>query len=133
MQKNVPSYLLRFLLDRGGWPKKKLPECNFQENISNEVLCVTQPAHVMQRVFSSSIFLIIFYSCYYCSNWNLIFFKFPDAIKTLPPVTQFYTSIDAATQAELKAIDRPLHRDFWERFQKSLQYMNVSFSINTFY
>lgn len=49
--------------------------------------------------------------------------QFPDEIKALPPVTQFYTSIDASTQAELKAIDRPLHKDFWERFQQSLHNM----------
>lgn len=49
--------------------------------------------------------------------------QFPDAIKSLPPVTQLYASIDAATQSELKAIDRPLHKDFWERFQASLRYM----------
>ena len=52
--------------------------------------------------------------------------QFPHAIKSLPPVTQLYASIDAATQSELKAIDRPLHKDFWERFQASLRYMKVS-------
>ena len=58
---------------------------------------------------------------------NLLIIQFPDEIKALPPVTQFYTSIDASTQAELKAIDRPLHKDFWERFQQSLHNMKVSY------
>lgn len=49
--------------------------------------------------------------------------QFPDEILTLPPVTQLYASIDGSTKAEMKAIDRPLHRDFWERFQTSLKNM----------
>ena len=39
-------------------------------------------------------------------------------------VTQLYTSIDGSTKEELKAIDRPLHKDFWERFIQSLEHMN---------
>ncbi|KNZ58245.1 hypothetical protein VP01_196g14 [Puccinia sorghi] len=38
----------------------------------------------------------------------------------LPPVTQLYLSIDAGTKESLKSIDRPLHRDFWERFLESI-------------
>jgi tRNA wybutosine-synthesizing protein 1 len=36
-------------------------------------------------------------------------------MKTLPPVTQLYLSIDAGDKVSLKQVDRPLHRDFWER------------------
>ena len=42
--------------------------------------------------------------------------QFPDAMKMLKPVTQLYVSIDASTKEELKKIDRPLHKDFWERY-----------------
>ncbi|CAM9338445.1 unnamed protein product [Chrysoparadoxa australica] len=42
--------------------------------------------------------------------------QFPDRIAQLVPVTQLYVSIDAATKDSLKAIDRPLFKDFWERF-----------------
>jgi tRNA wybutosine-synthesizing protein 1 len=35
-------------------------------------------------------------------------------------VTQLYVSIDASNKDSLKKIDRPLHRDFWERFQECL-------------
>ncbi|KAJ3014650.1 S-adenosyl-L-methionine-dependent tRNA 4-demethylwyosine synthase [Thoreauomyces humboldtii] len=42
--------------------------------------------------------------------------QFPDAITALVPVTQLYVSIDAGTKEDLKAIDRPLFKDFWERF-----------------
>merc|ERR1719362_2534917 len=45
--------------------------------------------------------------------------QFPDAMKMLKPVTQLYVSIDASTKEELKKIDRPLHKDFWERFIES--------------
>lgn len=47
--------------------------------------------------------------------------QMPDAIRNLCPVTQLYVSIDAATPAELKAVDRPLFKDFWERFLDSLR------------
>ena len=46
--------------------------------------------------------------------------QFPDAISALVPVTQLYVSIDASTKDSLKKIDRPLFKDFWERFIQSL-------------
>ena len=46
--------------------------------------------------------------------------QFPEAISSLDPVTQLYVSIDASTKDTLKAIDRPLFKDFWERFISSL-------------
>lgn len=50
--------------------------------------------------------------------------QFPDKIKSLKPVTQLYVSVDAATKDSLKAIDRPLFGDFWERFIDSLKALN---------
>ncbi|KAL0557959.1 hypothetical protein IC582_006520 [Cucumis melo] len=50
--------------------------------------------------------------------------QFPDKIKLLKPVTQLYVSVDAATKESLKAIDRPLFGDFWERFIDSLKALN---------
>ncbi|CAL1276694.1 unnamed protein product [Larinioides sclopetarius] len=47
--------------------------------------------------------------------------QFPDAIKTLEPVTQLYVSVDASNEQSLKKIDRPLFRDFWQRFLDSLR------------
>mmetsp|Transcript_13128 Transcript_13128/g.15889 ORF Transcript_13128/g.15889 Transcript_13128/m.15889 type:complete len:704 (+) Transcript_13128:221-2332(+) len=46
--------------------------------------------------------------------------QFPDRILNLCPVTQLYVSVDAATEDTLKAIDRPLFKDFWQRFNDSL-------------
>jgi tRNA wybutosine-synthesizing protein 1 len=46
--------------------------------------------------------------------------QFPERIEQLDPVTQLYVSIDAATKDSLKAIDRPLFKDFWERYIASL-------------
>ncbi|KAK9813456.1 hypothetical protein WJX73_010618 [Symbiochloris irregularis] len=46
--------------------------------------------------------------------------QFPNRIRHLGPVTQLYVSVDAATRDELKAIDRPLFSDFWERFRECL-------------
>jgi tRNA wybutosine-synthesizing protein 1 len=42
--------------------------------------------------------------------------QFPEEIKTLKPVTQLYVSIDAGTKDSLKKVDRPLFKDFWERY-----------------
>jgi tRNA wybutosine-synthesizing protein 1 len=44
----------------------------------------------------------------------------PDQLATLKAVTQLYVSIDASNKDSLRKIDRPLHRDFWERFQRCL-------------
>ena len=46
--------------------------------------------------------------------------QFPDKIEELEPVTQLYVSVDAATKESLKAVDRPLFKDFWERYQACL-------------
>lgn len=46
--------------------------------------------------------------------------QFPEKIEQLRPVTQLYVSVDAATKETLKAVDRPLFEDFWERFLKSI-------------
>lgn len=40
----------------------------------------------------------------------------PAQLASLIPVTQLYVSIDASNKDSLRKIDRPLHRDFWERF-----------------
>ncbi|KAI5463257.1 radical SAM superfamily-domain-containing protein [Mariannaea sp. PMI_226] len=45
----------------------------------------------------------------------------PDQLAALKAVTQLYVSIDAADKESLRRIDRPLHRDFWERFQRCLE------------
>ena len=47
--------------------------------------------------------------------------QFPDAIKNLKPVTQLYVSVDAPTKESLKRIDRPLFKDFWQRYLDSLK------------
>ncbi|KKY36020.1 putative wyosine base formation [Diaporthe ampelina] len=45
----------------------------------------------------------------------------PDQLAALKHVTQMYVSIDASNKESLRKIDRPLHRDFWERFQRCLE------------
>ena len=47
--------------------------------------------------------------------------QFPDAIKALKPVTQLYVSVDAGNKENLKKIDRPLFKDFWQRYLESLK------------
>jgi tRNA wybutosine-synthesizing protein 1 len=48
----------------------------------------------------------------------------PDQLAALQPVTQLYVSIDASNRESLKRIDRPLHRDFWERLQRCLSILH---------
>ncbi|KAJ6655725.1 hypothetical protein lerEdw1_004778 [Lerista edwardsae] len=47
--------------------------------------------------------------------------QFPEEIRSLEPVTQLYVSVDASTRDSLKKIDRPLFKDFWQRFLDSLK------------
>ncbi|XP_066491310.1 S-adenosyl-L-methionine-dependent tRNA 4-demethylwyosine synthase TYW1-like isoform X2 [Tiliqua scincoides] len=47
--------------------------------------------------------------------------QFPEEIRNLEPVTQLYVSVDASTRDSLKKIDRPLFKDFWQRFLDSLK------------
>jgi len=51
--------------------------------------------------------------------------QFPDKIKALRVVTQLYVSIDAPTKEQLKAVDRPLFEDFWERFIDSIKELST--------
>lgn len=46
--------------------------------------------------------------------------QFPNEIKNMHPVTQLYVSVDAGTKDSLKKIDRPLFKDFWERYLQCL-------------
>uniref|UniRef100_A0A2I3SUU1 tRNA-yW synthesizing B n=1 Tax=Pan troglodytes TaxID=9598 RepID=A0A2I3SUU1_PANTR len=46
-------------------------------------------------------------------------------LKNLEPVTQLYVSVDASTKDSLKKIDRPLFKDFWQRFLDSLKALAV--------
>jgi tRNA wybutosine-synthesizing protein 1 len=48
----------------------------------------------------------------------------PDQLAALKAVTQLYVSIDASNKESLRKIDRPLHRDFWERFQRCLDILH---------
>ena len=47
--------------------------------------------------------------------------QFPDQLASLEPVTQLYLSVDASTKEALKAIDRPLFADYWDRFIRCMR------------
>lgn len=49
----------------------------------------------------------------------------PEQLKNLKRVTQLYVSIDAPTKSDLKKVDRPLYRDFWERLNNCLEILNT--------
>lgn len=49
--------------------------------------------------------------------------QYPEQIKSLKPITQLYLSLDAPDSILLKKIDIPLFKDYWERLQKSLEYL----------
>jgi len=50
--------------------------------------------------------------------------QYPDQIKNLKLVTQLYLSIDAPNKTLLKKIDLPIFDDYWERMNKSLEYLS---------
>ena len=50
--------------------------------------------------------------------------QFPEQIRTLKAVTQLYISMDAPEAGLLKQIDRPLFKDYWDRFVSSLEEMS---------
>lgn len=50
--------------------------------------------------------------------------QFPEQLKNMKPITQLYVSVDAPNKELLKEIDVPLFEDFWERFNKSLEYLS---------
>ncbi|SBS84273.1 tRNA-YW synthesizing protein, putative [Plasmodium ovale] len=47
--------------------------------------------------------------------------QFPSELKKLHKVTQLYISIDGPNRDALKNIDRPLFKDFWERYIKCIK------------
>ena len=56
----------------------------------------------------------------------------PDQLAALNPVTQLYVSIDASNAESLRRIDRPLHRDYWQRFTRCLDILREKrFSMRT--
>jgi len=50
--------------------------------------------------------------------------QYPESIRDLELVTQLYISVDAPNKELLKKIDKPLFSDYWERLNKSLEYMS---------
>ncbi len=45
--------------------------------------------------------------------------QYPERLEEITP-TQLYISLDAPNREAYKQIDRPMHKDYWERFLKSL-------------
>ncbi|KAI4165570.1 MAG: hypothetical protein LQ342_000983 [Letrouitia transgressa] len=58
----------------------------------------------------------------------------PEQLDALNVVTQLYVSIDASNKESLKKVDRPLHRNFWERFLRCLDILrDKRFRMRTVY
>lgn len=61
--------------------------------------------------------MVLALACYQCVFCLLTLSSTSGVLdRQLQPVTQLYVSVDAATRDGLKAIDRPLFKDFWQRF-----------------
>lgn len=59
--------------------------------------------------------------------------QFPDQLRALGPVTQLYVSIDASTKDSLKKVDRPLFKDFWERFLACIDVLKEKVHYDNFF
>lgn len=57
----------------------------------------------------------------------------PDHLRALKRVTQLYVSIDASDKKTLRTVDRPLYRDFWERFLECLDIIRMRTDQRTVY
>ncbi|CAK0899961.1 unnamed protein product [Prorocentrum cordatum] len=51
--------------------------------------------------------------------------QFPAALRALPRVTQLYVSCDGTDRESLRAVGRPLFRDFWERYSEALGILSL--------
>ncbi len=60
----------------------------------------------------------------YVSTFLVTNAQYPEQIRDLKPVTQLYVSLDAPEQHMLKEVDKPLFADYWERLNKSLEYLS---------
>ncbi|XP_062872766.1 S-adenosyl-L-methionine-dependent tRNA 4-demethylwyosine synthase TYW1 [Trichomycterus rosablanca] len=65
-------------------------------------------------------FLRLLHQCH-ISSFLVTNAQFPEEIRSLVPVTQLYVSVDASTKDSLKRIDRPLFKDFWQRYMDSFK------------
>lgn len=50
--------------------------------------------------------------------------QYAEQIRDLEPVTQLYLSLDAPNKKLLKEVDVPLFSDYWERLNRSLEYLS---------
>jgi len=57
----------------------------------------------------------------------------PKELAALKRVTQLYVSIDASDKESLRRVDRPLHRDFWERLEECLDILRQKSNMRTVY
>ncbi|XP_047569043.1 S-adenosyl-L-methionine-dependent tRNA 4-demethylwyosine synthase TYW1-like isoform X4 [Lutra lutra] len=73
-------------------------------------------------------FLTLLHECK-ISSFLVTNAQFPVEIRNLKPVTQLYVSVDASTEDRLKKIDRPLFKDFWQRFLDSLKALAAKFKV----
>ena len=51
--------------------------------------------------------------------------QFPEQMESLVPVTQLYVSIDAPNKEALAEVDRPIFKDFWQRFLDSIDVLRA--------
>lgn len=113
MTKHV-IFLLLILKPFHNPQKLSRPQVGFR--IISHILCATEQSHI--SLFSRFVELLHSKGI---SSFLVTNAQFPSAIRDMVPVTQLYVSIDASTKDALKKIDRPLFKDFWERFIDSLK------------
>ena len=67
---------------------------------------------------------LTFFLYNFCKSFLVCNAQHPSRLRALDKVTQLYVSVDASTKESLKKIDRPLFKDFWERFLECLDILS---------
>lgn len=81
-------------------------------SLTGEPICYPKINEIIDLFHSKKISTFLVTNAQYCEE-----------IKNLRPVTQLYLSIGATSKEKLKEIEKPLFPDYWERMNKSLDYL----------
>lgn len=87
------------------------------KNVKHVALSLTGEAIIYPKINE----LIELFGKKHISTFLVTNAQYPEQIKNLSSVTQLTLSLDAPDEKTLKEIDKPLFKDYWKRFNQSLE------------